>query len=150
MSFLELLRPNKRTLVDILLKLPHLGVGQRVTRTTWAPFGDSYYEITKVRAKQDGKSARIWGTKVFKGQAMSSGPVPGYAKPMWRWMLDQEQQDTYKGISKRLAAVDQLESPESASQGSPVDPEAAAEAESANSQGSPVDPAAAGSSAASQ
>lgn len=107
MSFLELLRPNKRTLVDIVLRLPKLGVGQRVTHPTWAPFGDSYYEITRVRAKQDGKSARIWGLKVLKGVPDADGPqrIPSRAKSQWLWQPEAQKRERYTSISKRLEAL---------------------------------------------
>ena len=37
---------NNHAVFHILNLLPKLGVGQRVTRTKWAPFGNSYWEIT--------------------------------------------------------------------------------------------------------
>lgn len=50
MSFLELLaRPSHRNLLDILTKLPKLGVGSRVTRKSWEQYGNSYWEVTAVK-----------------------------------------------------------------------------------------------------
>jgi hypothetical protein len=61
MSFLQLLlNPGKRTLAEVVLKLPNQGVGSRVTRRTWAPFGNSYWEVTRVVPKGEaGKDTEV-------------------------------------------------------------------------------------------
>jgi hypothetical protein len=61
MSFLQLLlNPGKRTLAEVVLKLPNQGVGSRVTRRTWAPFGNSYWEVTRVVPKgEEGKDTEV-------------------------------------------------------------------------------------------
>lgn len=61
MSLLELLRsPAPKKLLDILIKLPQLGVGSRVTRQSWEPHGDSYYDLTQVKPrKPDGSAGKV-------------------------------------------------------------------------------------------
>lgn len=61
MSLLQLLiKPNNRNLLDVVSKLPQLGVGSRVTRASWEPYGDSYWEITAVKPRNaDGKFGRV-------------------------------------------------------------------------------------------
>lgn len=61
MSLLQLLRqPADRNLLDVLTKLPQLGVGSRVTRKSWEPYGDSYWEVTAVKPrKPDGKHGKV-------------------------------------------------------------------------------------------
>jgi hypothetical protein len=45
--------PARRIAVlEVLQKLPELGVGKRVTREAWAPFGNSYWEITSVKPRK--------------------------------------------------------------------------------------------------
>lgn len=62
MSLLQLLRQpaQNRNLLDVLTKLPRLGVGSRVTRKSWEPYGDSYWEVTAVKPKTaDGTRGRV-------------------------------------------------------------------------------------------
>ena len=54
MSFLELLlRPANRNLVEVVSKLPNLGIGAKVTRKSWLPYGDSYWEVTHVKPRKE-------------------------------------------------------------------------------------------------
>lgn len=87
MNYLSLLRPAKRKLNEVLVHLPSLGIGARVTRTSWCPYGNSYWEITKVKASQDGQVGKAWGYKVWKG-VKSGKPmeIKGRAKKIWCWM----------------------------------------------------------------
>ena len=108
MSWLELVAPRRRTLVDIVTRLPGLGVGQRVTRAPWLPFAhESFYEITKVRAKKDGASARVWGVKVFKGvPAAAAAQLRQGGKEQWHWALEPARRDGYRALAARLSALD--------------------------------------------
>lgn len=64
MSLLQLLRkPANRNLLDVVTKLPELGVGSKVTRASWEPYGDSYWEITQVKPrKPDGQAGKVGRT----------------------------------------------------------------------------------------
>lgn len=43
MSLLQLLlRPVDRTLIDVVSRLPNLGIGSRVARSSWLQHGDSW------------------------------------------------------------------------------------------------------------
>jgi hypothetical protein len=61
MSLLQLLRkPANRNLLDVVTKLPELGVGSKVTRASWELYGDSYWEITQVKPrKPDGQAGKV-------------------------------------------------------------------------------------------
>lgn len=61
MSFLELLaKPSHRNLLDILTKLPKLGVGSKVTRKSWEAYGNSYWEVTAVKPRSaDGSLGKV-------------------------------------------------------------------------------------------
>jgi hypothetical protein len=61
MSLLQLLRkPAERNLLDVLTKLPQLGVGSKVTRKSWEPYGDSYWEVTEVLPRNaDGSFGKV-------------------------------------------------------------------------------------------
>jgi len=61
MSLLHLLlKPANRNLLDVITKLPSLGVGSRVTRKSWEPYGDSYYEVTAVKPRnEDGSVGKV-------------------------------------------------------------------------------------------
>jgi hypothetical protein len=93
MSALQLLvKKADRNLLDVLTKLPQLGVGSRVTRKAWEPYGDSFWEVTAVKpATADGKTGEVGvNTRLLCCRARSEGCVidacvskPG-AKPMWR------------------------------------------------------------------
>lgn len=88
MSQLQLvLRPGGRRLIDIVTKLPNLGVGAKVTRDSWLPYGD-YFEITDVKLrKADGSAGRVWGVLHWRGRrADAPARIPGAAKRAWRWL----------------------------------------------------------------
>lgn len=44
-----LAKPARRSLLEVLSRLPAYGVGARVTRATWEPHGDSYWEVVRVK-----------------------------------------------------------------------------------------------------
>ncbi len=50
-SLLSSSHPQQHAVLEIVSQLPRLGVGSRVTRQKWAPYGDSYWEITAVKPK---------------------------------------------------------------------------------------------------
>ncbi len=55
-----LLKPANRNLLDVVTKLPQLGVGSRVTRKSWAPYGDSYWEVVAVKPRtEDGTAGKV-------------------------------------------------------------------------------------------
>jgi hypothetical protein len=92
MSLVQLLaRPRDRRLVDVLTRLPNLGIGARVARGSWLPHGDSWWEVTDVKLKGDDAAAgRVWGVLHWRG-ARSPGPprrINGAAKRAWRWLPD--------------------------------------------------------------
>eukprot|EP00238_Polyblepharides_amylifera_P000753 CAMPEP_0196572340 /NCGR_PEP_ID=MMETSP1081-20130531/2409_1 /TAXON_ID=36882 /ORGANISM="Pyramimonas amylifera, Strain CCMP720" /LENGTH=120 /DNA_ID=CAMNT_0041889627 /DNA_START=148 /DNA_END=510 /DNA_ORIENTATION=+ len=67
---LQLLRPlaGKPNLLEIIRTLPDYGVGSQMKRTSWnCP--DSYWTITKVRPKQDGRSGSVWGVRTWAGKS---------------------------------------------------------------------------------
>lgn len=72
----RLIKPNplaqnhSRSLYETLSRLPKDGVGSRVTQPRWAAKGiqNSYWEITKVRIKDEGRHGKVWGRLFWKGQ----------------------------------------------------------------------------------
>jgi hypothetical protein len=76
MSLLQLLRkPAERNLLDVLTKLPQLGVGSKVTRKSWEPYGDSYWEVTKVAPRNaDGSYGKV--SSIFDGTAARQQQAP--------------------------------------------------------------------------
>ncbi|KAG8931345.1 hypothetical protein FRC03_002397 [Tulasnella sp. 419] len=58
------------TLYDVLSVLPKDGIGARVTQSRWEAKGikDSYYEVTQVRLKDEGRHGKVWGRLIWKGQ----------------------------------------------------------------------------------
>jgi len=44
-------KPKPKTVIDVLSRLPNMGVGSRVTRSSWEPHGDSYWEVTAVKPR---------------------------------------------------------------------------------------------------
>lgn len=121
MSFLQLLlKPKGRNLIDVLSRLPNMGVGSRVTRSSWEPYGDSYWEVTAVKPRGvDGTAGKAWGVRVWRGvreegrdgggggaaatgaaaaaaggskaAAAAARRIPGRAKRVWRWQPTDEE-----------------------------------------------------------
>jgi hypothetical protein len=61
MSLLQLLlKPAKRSLLDVVSHLPKLGVGSKVTRKSWEQYGNSYWEVTAVKPRaEDGSTGKV-------------------------------------------------------------------------------------------
>lgn len=109
MSFLALLsKPARRNLVEVVTKLPDLGVGAKVTRNSWEQFGNSYWEITRVRPREDGKRGSVWGHKVWKGERVTTEPVRvnGSAKRIWRWVPSLEEAARYREVMHQIKAAE--------------------------------------------
>jgi hypothetical protein len=96
MSLVQLLaRPGQRRLIEVVTKLPNLGVGARVARRSWAPYGDSWWEVTDVKLKGDDAAAgRVWGVLHWRGQRAEGPPrrIGGAFKRVWVWLPDGQTQ----------------------------------------------------------
>ena len=62
-----------RTLYATLARLPRDGVGARVFQTRWQSKGiqGCYWEVTKVKLKDEGKHGKAWGKLVWRGKFAS-------------------------------------------------------------------------------
>ena len=60
---------NKGTLYETLSRLPQDGIGARVRQKRWDVMGrkDTYWEVTRVTIKNEGKNGKAWGRMVYKG-----------------------------------------------------------------------------------
>eukprot|EP00775_Hariotina_reticulata_P006039 gene6039-6277_t len=97
MSLLHLLlKPANRNLLDVITKLPNLGVGSRVTRQSWEPYGDSYYEV--------------WGIRTWRG-VRSDHPelIRGRAKRVWRWMPPPNEKERLQQLARELQSQQDLQ-----------------------------------------
>ena len=58
------------TLYQVLSGLPKDGVGLKVSQSRWGKKGisDSYWEITRVRLKDEGNHGKAWGKLVWRGE----------------------------------------------------------------------------------
>ena len=71
----RLIKPNpltqnhSRSLYETLSRMPRDGVGARVTQPRWAAKGilNCYWEVTKVRIKDEGRHGKVWGRLFWKG-----------------------------------------------------------------------------------
>jgi hypothetical protein len=110
MSFLQLLKPAKRNLYEVLSVLPNKGVGARITRTAWAPFENSYFEITQVKLK-DNKHGDAWGVKVWKGVPVTDSPtrVRGGSKHIWQLMPTADEAAKYNAIMHKLKRLERAQ-----------------------------------------
>ncbi|WIA31577.1 hypothetical protein OEZ86_002465 [Tetradesmus obliquus] len=70
MSLLQLLlKPANRNLLEVVSHLPKLGVGSKVTRKAWEPYGDSYWEVVAVKPRtEDGSAGKVYGVLTWRGQ----------------------------------------------------------------------------------
>jgi hypothetical protein len=61
MSLLQLLlKPANRNLLEVVSHLPKLGVGSKVTRKSWEPYGNSYWEVVAVKPRtEDGSAGKV-------------------------------------------------------------------------------------------
>jgi len=59
------------SLYQVLSVLPQDGVGTKVTQSRWEKKGiqDSYWEITRVRLRNEGQNGKVWGRLVWKGSS---------------------------------------------------------------------------------
>ncbi|KDQ07737.1 hypothetical protein BOTBODRAFT_166639 [Botryobasidium botryosum FD-172 SS1] len=75
------------TLYQVLAKLPENGVGARVTQRRWAAKGieGSFWEVTRVRLKDEGKHGKVWGKLVWRGRPISERDelIRGGLKYQW-------------------------------------------------------------------
>lgn len=60
---------SKSTLYETLSRLPNDGVGALVRQKRWDVVGRqrTYWEVTRVRLKNEGKNGKAWGRLVYKG-----------------------------------------------------------------------------------
>lgn len=64
---------HQPTLYETISRLPRDGLGSRVRQRRWDTkgFDDTYWEITRVRLKNEGKNGRVWGKLFWKGESLS-------------------------------------------------------------------------------
>jgi len=122
MSLLQLvLRPADRTLIGVISQLPNLGIGARVARKSWLPFGDSYWEITDVKLKgEEASGGKVWGVLHWRGQRVDDQPrrVNGAAKKVWRWMPPGEEWGRLRGLAAEMQEQQQRRAAAAAAAGS--------------------------------
>jgi len=60
---------GKGTLYETLSRLPNDGVGAFVRQKRWDVVGrqNTYWEVTRVKLKNEGKNGKAWGRFVYKG-----------------------------------------------------------------------------------
>ncbi|KXZ43701.1 hypothetical protein GPECTOR_82g235 [Gonium pectorale] len=104
MAYLELLRSApKRTLSDLLRKLPQHGVGALVTRDTWHPEGNKYWEVVEVVPQLDDPSRLgVWGYQYYKGERVNENPKRIASVWKYGWVLKPSPQEA--GGLQELAA----------------------------------------------
>jgi hypothetical protein len=73
--------PRLIAVLEVLQKLPELGVGKRVTREAWAPYGNSYWEITSVKPR---KAAEVGGAARLLLAARCGGATAASRRPNLR------------------------------------------------------------------
>ncbi|KAI8474450.1 MAG: hypothetical protein J3K34DRAFT_131923 [Monoraphidium minutum] len=110
MSLLQLLlRPAERSLIDVLTKLPNLGIGARVAKRKWLQHGDSWWEVTDVKLKgDDAAHGRVWGVLYWRNQRVHDKPtrVPGAAKREWRWLAPEAERARLEPLAAELRGVE--------------------------------------------
>ncbi|CAE6391748.1 unnamed protein product [Rhizoctonia solani] len=84
---------NSKSLFAVLSRLPDDGVGQRVTQPRWAAknIQDSYYTVTRVRLRANGRTGDARGTLTWKGKLLSNGKeqiIRGGHKHAWKHVID--------------------------------------------------------------
>nr|7PKQ_z Chain z, mS34 [Chlamydomonas reinhardtii] len=113
MAFVELLRSApKRTLSDLLRKLPNHGVGAIVTRDTWHPESKKYWEVVEVApSTADPTKLSAWGYQYFKGERQH--PAPKRIASVWKygWLLKEQ-----PGAGLSAAVLQQLSERQAAAQ----------------------------------
>ncbi|CEL59509.1 hypothetical protein RSOLAG1IB_03442 [Rhizoctonia solani AG-1 IB] len=83
---------NSKSLFAVLSRLPNDGVGQRVTQPRWEAKGiqDSYYTVTRVRLRANGRTGDARGTITWKGKLLSNGKeqiIRGGHKHAWKHIV---------------------------------------------------------------
>ncbi|KAL1923565.1 uncharacterized protein VTP21DRAFT_8545 [Calcarisporiella thermophila] len=78
-----------KNLYELLNTHKDFGVGQRVVLQKWINkgFQDCYYEITKIKLKEDLRHGRAWGVMVWKGRTLDEGKpkkLMQTARRQWR------------------------------------------------------------------
>eukprot|EP00879_Flechtneria_rotunda_P004047 GHRR01004290.1.p1 GENE.GHRR01004290.1~~GHRR01004290.1.p1 ORF type:complete len:134 (+),score=52.06 GHRR01004290.1:211-612(+) len=112
MSLLQLLlKPANRNLLDVVTHLPKLGVGSRVARKAWEPYGDSYWEVTAVKPKSDdGSVGKVWGVLTWRGvKEERPRKINGRAKKVWRWIPTEQELAMYQPLVKELQRQQHLQ-----------------------------------------
>ncbi|GAA5810051.1 hypothetical protein MFLAVUS_003469 [Mucor flavus] len=77
-------------LFQVLRSLPNQGVGTKIAPTKYLnspTLKNSYYEVTKVSLKEEGKNGHAWGVHVLKGHTMLDGKpveIRGGLKYKWK------------------------------------------------------------------
>ncbi|KAG2206216.1 hypothetical protein INT46_006384 [Mucor plumbeus] len=78
-----------KSLFQLLRTLPNEGVGSRIVPNKFVnnpTLKNSYYEVTKVNLKEEGKNGRAWGVQVMKGHTMLDGkPVEIKGGLKYKW-----------------------------------------------------------------
>ncbi|KAG2447798.1 hypothetical protein HYH02_007255 [Chlamydomonas schloesseri] len=114
MAFVELLRAApKRTLSDLLRKLPNHGVGAIVTRDTWHPESKKYWEVVEVAPSPvDSTKLNAWGFQYYKG--VRQNPAPKRIASVWKygWLLQEQ-----PGAGLSAAVLQQLAERQAAAAG---------------------------------
>jgi small subunit ribosomal protein S34 len=66
----SVLLKNRGTLYDTLSTLPREGVGLLMRQKRWDVVGrkDTYWEVTRVKIKNEGRNGKAWGRLVYKGR----------------------------------------------------------------------------------
>ncbi|KLO15747.1 hypothetical protein SCHPADRAFT_849098 [Schizopora paradoxa] len=109
-----------RNLYETLSRLPKDGVGSRVYQTRWQSkkIGGSYYEVTRVSLKDEGKHGKAWGRLVWKGRPVNEEErIRGALKYRWDVGIS-------RGIGMKASAPAELKStsPSLKSASSPSNP----------------------------
>ncbi|KAJ1308607.1 hypothetical protein OPQ81_004305 [Rhizoctonia solani] len=90
---------DSKSLFAVLSRLPNDGLGQRVTQARWGAKGiqDSYYTVTRVRLRANGKTGDARGTLTWKGKLLSNGKeetIRGGHKYAWKHITDSPESAT--------------------------------------------------------
>ncbi|KAF8339159.1 uncharacterized protein EI90DRAFT_2908107 [Cantharellus anzutake] len=86
-----------QTLYQTLSRLPQDGVGSHLRQVRWDRLNrhDTYWMITRVKLKNDGRHGKAWGMFVYKGKPISQRDelIRGGLKWRWREMTSSELAD---------------------------------------------------------
>ncbi|KAG8985525.1 hypothetical protein FRB94_004887 [Tulasnella sp. JGI-2019a] len=85
---------RRGSLYRVLSILPKDGVGAKVTQARWEHKGipNSYWEITRVRLRNEGKNGKAWGRLVWKGRQIHEQDtmIPRGLKYTWKEFAAQD------------------------------------------------------------